>query len=84
MFPQKTYELDIIKRIINNTSRNILLQESRKKSLELNVFTTFLRNSFIACIRVVTVKSCFSQNVSLKSEMNIISVLHVGIKQGLS
>ena len=55
-----------------------------KKSLELNVSTTFLHNSFIACVRLVTVKSCFAQNVALKLEMNIISVLHVGIKQGLS
>ena len=55
-----------------------------KKYLELNVITTFLHNSFIACVRLVTVKSCFAQNVALKLEMNIISVLHVGIKQGLS
>ena len=55
-----------------------------KKFLELNVSTTFLHNSFIACVRLVTVKSCFAQNVALKLEMNIISVLHVGIKQGLS
>ena len=55
-----------------------------KKSLELNVFTTFLRNNFIACISLVTVKSCFSINVYLKLEMNIISVLHVDIKQDLS
>ena len=41
-----------------------MLQESRKKSLELNVSTTFLHNSFIACTRLVTVKSCFAQNVS--------------------
>ena len=34
-------------------SRIILLE----KSLELNVSTTFLYNSFIACVRLVTVKS---------------------------
>ena len=52
-----------------------------KKSLELDIFTTFLHNSFIACVLLVTVKSCFAQNVALK--LDIISVLHVGIKQGL-
>ena len=65
-------------------SRNIFFTKIEKKSLELNVFTTFLQNSFIACVRLVTVKSCFAQNVALKLEMNIISVLHVGIKQSLS
>ena len=52
-----------------------------KKSLELDIFATFLHNSFIACVLLVTVKSCFAQNVALK--LDIISVLHVGIKQGL-
>ena len=67
-------------------SRNILLQESRKKSLKLNVFATFLHNSFIACVRLrlVTVKSCFAQNGALKWKMNIISVIYVGIKQSLT
>ena len=30
----------------------------------MNVSTTFLHNSFIACARLMTVKSCFAQNVS--------------------
>ena len=50
----------------------------------MNVSTTFLHNSFIVCVRLATVKSCFAQNVALKLEINIISVLHVDIKQGLS
>ena len=29
--------------------------------MTLNVFTTFLHNSFIACIRLVTVKSCLAK-----------------------
>ena len=37
-----------------------------KKSLELNAFTTFLRDSFITSICLVTVKSCFAQNGTLK------------------
>ena len=65
-------------------SRSILLRSIEKKTLELNVFTTFLHNSFIVCVQLVTVKSCFAQNVALKLEMNIMSVLHVGIKQGLN
>ena len=64
--------------------KKYFIRRIKKKSLELNVSTTFLHNSFIACVRLVTVKSCFAQNVALKLEMNIISVLHVGIKQGLS
>ena len=40
----------------------------KKKSVELNVFITFLHNSFIVCVRLVTVKSCFAQNVALKLE----------------
>ena len=64
--------------------KKYFVRRIEKKSLELNVSTTFLHNSFIACVRLVTVKSCFAQNVALKLEMNIISVLHVGIKQGLS
>ena len=39
-----------------------------KKSVELNVFPTFLHKSFIVCVRLVTVKSCFAQNVALKLE----------------
>ena len=35
-----------------------------KKSLELNASITFLHYSFIACARLVIVKSCFAQNVS--------------------
>ena len=64
--------------------KKYFVRRIEKKYLELNVITTFLHNSFIACVRLVTVKSCFAQNVALKLEMNIISVLHVGIKQGLS
>ena len=75
-------------KIENNVSesRNILLQESRKKSLKLNVFATFLHNTFIAFVRLrlVTVKSCFAQDGALKWKMNIISVIYVGIKQSLS
>ena len=37
-----------------------------KKTLELNVFTNFLHNSFIVYIRLVIVKSCFAQNATLK------------------
>ena len=55
-----------------------------KKYLELNIFTTFLHISFIACILFVTVKWCFAQNVTLKLEKNIPSFLHVSIKQGLN
>ena len=40
-----------------------------KKSLELNVFTTFLHNSFITCVGLVTMKSYFAENVALKLEM---------------
>ena len=64
--------------------KKYFVRRIEKKSLELNVSTTFLHNSFIACVRLVTVKSCFAQNLALKLEMNIISVLQVGIKQGLS
>ena len=34
--------------------------------MELNVFTTFLHDSFVTSVRLVTVKSCFAQNVTLK------------------
>ena len=34
--------------------------------MELNAFTTFLRDSFITSICLVTVKSCFAQNGTLK------------------
>ena len=64
--------------------KKYFVRRIKKKSLELNVSTTFLHNSVIACVRLVTLKSCFAQNVPLKLEMNIISVLHAGIKQGLS
>ena len=64
--------------------KKYFVRRIEKKPLKLNVSTTFLHNSFIACVRLVTLKSCFAQNVALKLEMNIISVLHVGIKQGLS
>ena len=47
--------------------------------MELNVFTTFL-HIFIACVCLVTLKSCFAQNVALKLEMHIIAVLHGGHK----
>ena len=43
-----------------------------------------MHNSFIAFARLVTMKSCFKQNVALKLNVNIISVLHMGIKQGLN
>ena len=65
-------------------NREIFCYKNREKSLKLNVFTTFLHNSFIACVRLVIVKSCFAQNVALKLEISIISVIHLGIKQGLS
>ena len=48
-------------------SRNYLLQESREKIFGIecyyNIFA-FLHYSFIACARLVIVKSCFAQNVS--------------------
>ena len=37
--------------------KNYFVRKIEKKSLELNVSTTFLYNSFIACVRLVTVKS---------------------------
>ena len=40
----------------------------------MNASITFLPNS------LVTVKSCFAQNVALRLEVNIISVLHTGYK----
>ena len=82
MFQNREKYFKIEKNI--SESRSILLRSIEKKTLELNVFTTFLHNSFIVCVQLVTVKSCFAQNVALKLEMNIMSVLHVGIKQGLN
>ena len=43
-----------------------------------------MHNTFIAFARLVTMKSCFKQNVAIKLKMNIISVLHMGIKQSLN
>ena len=46
-------------------NREIICYKNReKKSLELNATITFLHYSFIACARLVIVKSCFAQNVS--------------------
>ena len=64
--------------------KNYFVRKIEKKSLELNFSTTFLYNSFIGCVHLVTVKSWFAQNVALRLEVNTISVLHVVIKQGLS
>ena len=50
--------------------KKYFVRRIEKKSLELNISATF-----IACVRLVTVKSCFAENVALKLEVNIISVL---------
>ena len=50
--------------------KKYFVRRIEKKSLELNISTTF-----IACVRLVTAKSCFAENVALKLEINIFSVL---------
>ena len=45
-------------------NREIICYKNREKSFQLNVSTTFLHNSLIACARLGTVNSCFAQNVS--------------------